>query len=136
MLVTACRLTSGRHSTGAADSYALGLLIHFAFNPSHPLPPTAQPPHPPPAASSRGSIPQAVFPSYKRLLNPNPKSRLSSKHFLEFGTAETAGDGSGFFASNRLVKVCAGLDGFNIASEAEKTSLLRWTWLCCSLILI
>jgi SCY1-like protein 1 len=39
--------------------------------------------------------------------------------------AETAGDGSGFFASNRLVKVCAGLDNFNIASEADKASLLK-----------
>lgn len=39
--------------------------------------------------------------------------------------AETTGEGSGFFASNRLVKVCAGLDNFNIASEAEKAALLR-----------
>ena len=36
--------------------------------------------------------------------------------------AETAGEGSGFFVSNRLIKVCAGLDNFNIASEAEKAS--------------
>ncbi|EKM53988.1 uncharacterized protein PHACADRAFT_96310 [Phanerochaete carnosa HHB-10118-sp] len=113
------------NSVTAADAYALGLLIHFAFNPSHPLPATAQPPHPPPAPSSRGSIPLSVFPSYKRLLNPNPKARLSSKHFLELGMAETAGEGSGFFSTNRLVKVCAGLDNFNIASEAEKASLLR-----------
>lgn len=40
--------------------------------------------------------------------------------------AETAGEGSGFFAENRLVKVCAGLDNFNIASEAEKNSLLKY----------
>ncbi|PSR88589.1 hypothetical protein PHLCEN_2v5116 [Hermanssonia centrifuga] len=111
--------------TAAADSYDLGLLIHFTFNPSHPLPATAQPPHPPPAASSRGSIPVSIFPPFKRLLNPNPKARLSSKQFLELGMAETAGDGSGFFASNRLVKVCAGLDNFSIASESEKTNLLR-----------
>lgn len=33
---------------------------------------------------------------------------------------------AGFFANNRLVKVCAGLDGFPVASEADKLSLLRY----------
>ncbi|KAI0093158.1 ARM repeat-containing protein [Irpex rosettiformis] len=112
-------------NVAAADGYALGLLIHAVFNPSHPLPATASPPHPPPNASSRGSIPLPVFPAFKRLLNPNGKARLTPKGFLEFGMAQTAGDGSGFFANNSLVKVCAGLDSFNISSESEKTALLR-----------
>ena len=51
---------------------------------------------------------------------------MTPKNFLEHGMAETAGDGSGFFASNKLVRVCAGLDNFNIASEAEKASLLKY----------
>lgn len=109
----------------AADGYALGLLIHTVFNPSDPLPATASPPHPPPNASSRGSIPLSVFPAFKRLLNPNAKTRLTPKGFLELGMAETAGDGAGFFAHNSLVKVCAGLDSFNISSESEKNALLR-----------
>ncbi|PCH43923.1 ARM repeat-containing protein [Wolfiporia cocos MD-104 SS10] len=109
----------------AADSYALGLLIHCAFNPSLPLPATAQPPHPPPTAASRGAIPNVLFSSYKRLLNPNPKSRLTAKVFLELGTATTAGDGSGFFADNSLVKVCTGLDNFSISNEGEKATFLR-----------
>ncbi|CCL98356.1 uncharacterized protein FIBRA_00351 [Fibroporia radiculosa] len=113
------------HSPPAADAYALGLLIHSVFNPSLPIPATAQPPHPPPTASSRGSIPSALFSSFKRLLNPNPKARLTPKTFLELGMAETAGDGSGFFANNRLVKVCAGLDNFSLGNESEKTLLLR-----------
>jgi SCY1-like protein 1 len=115
-----------RYNVAAADGYALGLLIHAVFNPSHPLPATAQPPHSPPNASSRGSIPLIIFPSFKRLLNPNPKSRLTPKQFLELGMAETAGEGSGFFANNGLVKICAGLDNFNIASESDKASLLRY----------
>ncbi|KAI0743379.1 ARM repeat-containing protein [Daedaleopsis nitida] len=111
--------------TWAADAYGLGLLTHFAFNPNQTLPATAQPPHPPPTAASRGAIPTFMFAAYKKLLNPNPKARLSPAHFLELGMSQTAGDGSGFFASNRLVKVCAGLDNFNLASEAEKSSLLK-----------
>lgn len=113
------------HNTPVADAYALGLLIHFAFNPSSGLPTTAQPPHPPPTPQSRGSIPVSVFPAFKKLLNPNPKARMTAKNFLELGMAQTAGDGSGFFASNKLVIVCAGLDNFNLAGEAEKASLLR-----------
>ncbi|PPQ98450.1 hypothetical protein CVT24_004129 [Panaeolus cyanescens] len=104
----------------AADAYALGLLLHAVFNPSHPPPPTAEPPHPPPAANSRGSIPTAVFPVFKKLMNPNPKSRLYAKGFLEVGMAE-----QGFFSNNRLVKVCSGLDNFSLASDSEKSTLLR-----------
>ncbi|KDQ15249.1 hypothetical protein BOTBODRAFT_108853 [Botryobasidium botryosum FD-172 SS1] len=107
------------------DSYALGLLIHSVFNPTHPLPPTTQPPHPPPAPSSRGAIPTYVFPCFKRLLNPTPKSRLSPKSFLAIGMRELAGDGAGFFCDNRLVSVCVGLDSFSLGSESEKTALLR-----------
>ncbi|PIL34056.1 hypothetical protein GSI_03765 [Ganoderma sinense ZZ0214-1] len=111
--------------TSAADAYGLGLLIHFAFNPNQAVPATAQPPHPPPTAASRGAIPTSIFPSYKKLLNPNPKARLSPAHFLELGMSHTAGDGSGFFSTNRLVIVCAGLDNFNLASESEKATLLK-----------
>ncbi|GAW00339.1 armadillo-type protein [Lentinula edodes] len=104
----------------AADAYALGLLLNATFNPDHHPPATASPPHPPPTAAARGNIPNAVFSLYKRLLNPNAKGRLTAKGFLEIGMAE-----SGFFASNRLVKVCLGLDNFALASEAEKMILLR-----------
>ncbi|KAJ7072523.1 hypothetical protein C8F01DRAFT_1104261 [Mycena amicta] len=104
----------------AADAYALGLLLHAVFNPTHPPPATASPPHPPPQPSSRGAIPTSVFPSFKKLLNPNPKGRLTPNGFLGIGMAET-----GFFANNRLVKVCLGLDNFSLSSESEKNVLLR-----------
>ncbi|KAF9559894.1 ARM repeat-containing protein [Agrocybe pediades] len=104
----------------AADSYGLGLLLHAVFNPNHPPPPTAEPPHPPPPPASRGAIPTSIFPSFKKLLNPNPKGRLSPKAFLEIGMSET-----GFFSNNRLVKVCGGLDNFALSSEAEKNMLLK-----------
>ncbi|KZT04700.1 ARM repeat-containing protein [Laetiporus sulphureus 93-53] len=113
------------HNVAAADAYALGLLIFCAFNTSLPLPATVHPPHPPPTAASRGSIPNTLFSPYKRLLNPNPKARLTPQHFLELGMAETAGDGSGFFAKNRLVKVCSGLDNFSVGSESDRAALIR-----------
>ncbi|KAF4599678.1 hypothetical protein EYR40_006777 [Pleurotus pulmonarius] len=108
------------HDVAAADAYALGLLLHALFNPNQPLPATVHPPHPPPQPSSRGSIPTSLFPHFKKLLNPSPKARMTPKHFLDIGMAET-----GFFATNRLVKVCLGLDNFALNSEAEKSTLLR-----------
>lgn len=113
------------HNPAVADAYALGLLIHAVFNPTLPPPPTTHPPHPPPTAASRALIPNVLFSPFKRLLNPNPKARLTPKDFLEIGMAQTAGEGSGFFANNRLVKVCSGLDNFSLGSEGEKTTLLR-----------
>ena len=108
-----------------ADAYGLGILLHCLFNPDHPLPATLQPPHSPPVASSRGAIPTTLFPLFKRLLNPNHKARLSPKSFLEAGTG-AKGDGSAFFTNNTLVQICSGLDGFALASEAEKMTLLRY----------
>ncbi|KAG6920078.1 hypothetical protein DXG01_010146 [Tephrocybe rancida] len=103
-----------------ADAYALGLLLYTVFNPAQGLPATAHPPHPPPTASSSGSIPPALFASFKKLLNPNPKGRQSPKTFLEAGMID-----NGFFASNKLVKVCLGLDNFALGSETEKNTFLR-----------
>jgi len=109
----------------AADSYSFGILIHSVFNPNLPLPPTTDPPHAAPLPSSRGAIPLLVFPPYKRLLNPNSKSRLTAKGFLDLGMAERAGEGAGFFSNNNLIKICSGLNDFALASEAEKNGFLR-----------
>ncbi|KAK0461039.1 armadillo-type protein, partial [Desarmillaria tabescens] len=106
--------------SAAADAYALGLLVNAVFNPAHHPPATSNPPHPPPTAASRGAIPTAVFPVVKNLLNPNSKMRWTPKRFLDVGMAD-----SGFFATNRLVKVCGELDNFALGSESEKATLLR-----------
>ncbi|KAF5321514.1 hypothetical protein D9619_001358 [Psilocybe cf. subviscida] len=105
----------------APDAYALGLLLHAVFNPTQPSLATAEPPHPPPSPASRGAIPTSIFPHFKKLLNPNPKGRLNAKGFLDIGMSEP----SGFFYSNRLVRVCAGLDNFPLASDGEKALLLK-----------
>jgi len=51
---------------------------------------------------------------------------MSPKNLLDIGMVESGGEGHGFFVHNRLVKVCAGLDGFTLSSESEKASLLRY----------
>ena len=66
-----------------------------------------------------------MFPSFKRLLNPSVKTRISPEVFLSEGMAES-GEGAGFFAKNRLVQVCVGLDEFNFSDEGKKASLLRF----------
>jgi SCY1-like protein 1 len=114
-----------RHHPAVADAYALGLLLLAVFNPNQGPPATAQPPHNPPLASSRGAIPTSVFPSYKKLLNPNPRARMSTQAFLDVGMSQTGGNESGFYVNNPLVKVCQGLDNFNLANDAEKANFLR-----------
>ena len=111
-----------RLQPSAADSFSLGLLIYTVFNPDEGLPPTANPPHPPPTPASRGNIPNTIFNMYKGLLIPTASVRLSPAAFLEAGMSQT---GSGFFASNPYVRICTGLDQFNVSNEAEKNVLLR-----------
>ncbi|TFY50780.1 hypothetical protein EVG20_g11332 [Dentipellis fragilis] len=111
--------------TSAADSYALALLIHTLFNPNAGPPPTSHPPHNPPQPSSRGAIPTSVFTSFKKLLNPNPKPRMTTKAFFDTGMAESLGEGGGFFKQNRLLQICEGLESFGLMSDGEKANLLR-----------
>ena len=44
---------------------------------------------------------------------------------LEIGMAQT-GDGHGFFANNKFVQMCTGLDQYSIIGEAEKAVLLKY----------
>lgn len=114
------------NNPSAADSYGFGLAIHFVFNPSHPAPPTSHPPHPPPQPSSRGAIPGGIFPLFKKLLTPDPRSRMTVKTFHDIGMSEVSGEGSGFFSHNRLVNICQSLDDFALSSDSEKSTMIRF----------
>ncbi|KAF9653221.1 ARM repeat-containing protein [Thelephora ganbajun] len=113
------------NNPSAADSYGFGLIIHFVFNPSQLAPPTSHPPHPPPQPSSRGAIPGGIFPLFKKLLTPDPRSRMTVKTFLDVGMSEVAGEGSGFFSHNRLVNICQDLDNFALSGDSEKSNMIR-----------
>lgn len=53
------------------------------------------------------------------MLNPNPRTRLSTTSFV--GEASTAG----FWASNPLASLVETLEGFELKSEGEKLGVLR-----------
>lgn len=72
-----------------------------------------------PTPSSSGSIPRILFPLWKRMLNPNPRTRLSTAAFVS--EAATAG----LWSNNPIANLVEGLDGFELKSEADKISLLR-----------
>ena len=98
-----------------ADTYLLALLLFTLYNPASPLPNLAAQPTP----SSSGLLPKALFPLWKRMLNPNPKTRLSTAAFITDPVALS------FWSNNPLANLVQGLDGFELKSEGEKLSLLR-----------
>lgn len=57
--------------------------------------------------------------SYKRLLNSNPKLRLSPGHFLEQGRK------SGSFFETPLIRFTQGIDRFGLKDETEREEFLR-----------
>lgn len=98
-----------------ADTYLLALLLFSLYNPTSPLPNLSAQPTP----SSAGSIPRNLFPLWKRMLNPNPRTRLATTAFI----AEAAA--AGFWADNPLTTLVEALDGFELRSEGEKLGILR-----------
>ncbi|KAJ9115267.1 hypothetical protein QFC20_001134 [Naganishia adeliensis] len=97
------------------DSYVFALLIHTIYNPHQSLPELTAAP----TQATAGAIPRSLFPIFKRMLNPNPRTRLSTTSFLP--ELEKVG----FWQGNNLVELVDSLEAFELASEGEKASLLR-----------
>ena len=116
----------------AIDAYALALLIFNLFNPDIHHPPFLDPPYNPPQSSARGAIPPSLWPSFKKLLNPNPKGRITPKALLDVGLAESLGESGGFFRGNKLFKICEGLESFGLMADGERAALLRYVTCCIS----
>ncbi|GAA5932952.1 COPI-interacting protein CEX1 [Sporobolomyces koalae] len=110
------------HDPSAYDSYLLHLLIFQLFNgplPNSFLSPTSDTPSL--STTARGSIPPSLFQAWRRLGSPNPATRLKTGQFLEMALAPT----DGWATHNRLVKLSTALEGFSLASENERTTLVR-----------
>ncbi|RXK37790.1 SCY1 protein kinase [Tremella mesenterica] len=98
-----------------ADTYLLALLLFSLYNPSSPLPSlTSQP-----SSSSSGALPKVLFPSWRRMLSPNPRTRLLTTSFVAEASL------TGFWTNNPLASLVEGLDGFELLSEGDKLGLLR-----------
>lgn len=94
----------------ATDAYNFGILIFEVFN-----------------GDFMGSdqvgqtknIPPNIQASYKRLVNANPKARLSVGHFLEQGMR------NGGFFETPLIKLSEGVESLGMKSEEEREEFLR-----------
>ncbi|KAH6627060.1 armadillo-type protein [Chaetomium sp. MPI-SDFR-AT-0129] len=93
----------------AVDAYQFGALVFEVFNGSF---------GGGDQAGQTKNIPPSMQSSYKRLTNPNPKSRLSVAHFLEQGRR------NGSFFDSPLIKLTDGIENLGVKSEEEREAFL------------
>ncbi|KAI9776444.1 MAG: hypothetical protein M1839_009555 [Geoglossum umbratile] len=101
--------TIKRHPITAVDAYGFGALISEVFN----------------GAFTGGeqialakNIPPSMQQSYKRLINNNPKARLSIGHFLEQGSR------NGGFFDTPLIHLTQGIESLGMKTEQEREEFL------------
>ena len=99
------------HPISAVDAYGFGLLIFEVFNGC--IIGNEQ-------IGQTKNIPPIIHQSYKRLLNVNPKARLSVSHFRDQGRR------NGGFFETPLIKLSEGIDSLGLKSENERDDLLRY----------
>ncbi len=102
--------TIKRNPISAVDAYNYGTLIFEAFNGSFSSD----------QAGQTKNVPPSMHQSYKRLVNSNPKARLSVGHFLEQGRR------SGGFFETPLIRLTEGVDSLGVKSESEREAFLRF----------
>lgn len=94
----------------AVDSFNLGTLILESFNSDFVGADQA--------GQTKG-VPPSMHTSYKRLVNANPKSRLSVGHFIEQGLRR------GSFFDTPLIKLTDGVDNLGVKSAEEREAFLE-----------
>ncbi len=99
-----------RHPHSAVDSFNFGTLIFEVFNGDF----TSAD-----QAGQTKNVPPSMQSSYKRLVNANPKARLSVGHFLEQGKR------NGAFFDSALIKLTDGVDNLGVKSETEREAFLE-----------
>ncbi|KAF3047257.1 hypothetical protein E8E11_001566 [Didymella keratinophila] len=98
-----------QNPTHAVDAYNFGVLIFECFNGSY---------NSSDQLAQIKSIPPSMHQSYKRLLNPNPKSRMSVSQFLDQGKR------IGGFFQTPLIQVTEDIDNLGLKAEDERNELL------------
>jgi SCY1-like protein 1 len=99
-----------KHPLTATDAYGLGTLVYESFNGS--FMGTDQ-------LSQTKSIPPSIAPSYKRLINANPKMRLSPAHFVEQGKK------AGSFFQTPLIHITESADNLGLMNPEERDGFLE-----------
>lgn len=99
-----------KHPIYATDSYNYGTLIFEVFNGD--FMGSEQ-------VGQTKNIPPTMQSSYRRLINSNPKSRLSVGHFLEQGRR------NGGFFETPLIKLTEGVDNLGMKTETEREEFLK-----------
>lgn len=99
-----------KHPIYATDSYNYGTLIFEVFNGDF----TGSE-----QAGQTKNIPPTMQSSYRRLVNSNPKARLSVGSFLEQGLR------IGGFFETPLIKLTEGVDNLGMKTETEREEFLR-----------
>lgn len=92
------------------DSYGFGTLVYESFNGSYPGPDQLVRP---------GNVPPTMQANYKRLINANPKVRLSVAHFYEQGRR------SGGFFDSPLITLTENIESIGLMSDGEREDFLR-----------
>ncbi|KAL8952742.1 MAG: hypothetical protein Q9222_001353 [Ikaeria aurantiellina] len=103
-----------RHPVTATDAYGFALLLYETFNGCVVGPETI---------GQTKNLPPSMHQPYKRLLNQNPKSRLSVSHFRDQGKR------SGGFFDTPLIKLSEGMESLGLKSDREREEFLRCVWL-------
>ena len=102
--------TIKRHPLPATDAWGFGILIFEVFNgcfiESDQIGLTK-------------ALPPSMHQSYKRLLNANPKARLSVLHFRDQGRR------SGGFFETPLIKLSEGIESLGLKSDGEREEFLN-----------
>ncbi|KAH7355616.1 armadillo-type protein [Pyrenochaeta sp. MPI-SDFR-AT-0127] len=98
-----------QNPTHAVDAYNFGVLIFEVFNGSY---------QSSDQLNQMKSIPPSMHQSYKRLLNPNPKSRMSVGQFLDQGKR------IGGFFQTPLILVTDDIENLGLKAEDERNELL------------
>ena len=102
--------TIKRHPLAAVDAYDFGILVFEVFNGSY---------KGGDQAGMTTNVPPSMLQSYKRLMNPNPKLRLSAGHFLDQGRK------SGGFFETPLIRLTLDIESLGLKNEAERDEFVR-----------
>ena len=99
-----------RHPLPAVDAYNFGALIFEVYNGN--FKGNDQ-------ACQTMNIPPTMHQSYKRLMNPNPKLRLSVSNFLDQGKRV-----NGFFQTP-LIKLTEDIESLGLKNDSEREVLIK-----------